>query len=367
MEFNQKSEDTKQDELVCKDCGAILAFKPGSTHLKCEYCGSENQIEVSNEVIEEIDYNKFISNQIEKEDKVQIVSVKCTTCGAFVSFPPNITSDECPYCSSNIIVKDGSTSSIIKPKSLIPFVIDKKKADTLFRDWISGLWFAPSKLKERTSKGKINGVYIPYWTYDSKTYSSYTGQRGTYYYVTETYTTTENGQSVTKTRQVRKTRWTSVSGDVNHFFDDVLVIASNSLPKKIANKLDPWNLSAIVPFNEKYLGGFKSEAYQVDLKDGFVTAKGIMDGEIRRIIKRQIGGDEQRIFSVNTMYNNITFKHILLPIWISSYKFGDKIYRFLINGQTGEVQGERPYSFIKIALLVISILAIIAAIIYFSG
>ncbi len=367
MDFNRKPDESKQDEFACKDCGAILAFKPGTEHLKCEYCGAENKIEVSASPIEEIDYQQFISNQLKTEEKIDIVSVKCKTCGAFVSFPPNITSDECPYCTSNIIVKDGSTSSVIKPKSLVPFMVDKKKADTLFRNWISGLWFAPSNLKERTAKGRINGIYIPYWTYDSRTYSSYTGQRGTYYYVTESYTTTENGQSVTKTRQVRKTRWTSVSGDLNHFFDDILVIASNSLPKKYANKLEPWQLNALVPFTEKYLGGFKSEAYQVKIQDGFNTAKGIMDNRIRVMIKSQIGGDEQRVHSVNTAYNSITFKHILLPIWISSYKYGDKVYRFLINGQTGEVQGERPYSWVKITLLIVSILAIIAAIIYFSN
>ncbi len=367
MEFDQKTEETEQDKLACNDCGAILSYKPGTKHLKCEYCGAENEIEASKKIIEEIDYEKFISNQLENEEKIEVVSVKCKTCGAHVSFPPNITSDECPYCASNIIVKDGSSSLLLKPKSLIPFVIDKKKADILFKTWIGKLWFAPSKLKERTAKGKINGIYIPYWTYDSSTFTNYTGQRGTYYYITETYTATENGQSVTKTRQVRRTRWTNISGNVSHFFDDVLVIASTSLPKKITNKLDPWNLSSLTPFNEKYLGGFKSESYQVELKDGFVTAKTIMDKKINNLIRSQIGGDEQMINSSNTSHSNIKFKHILLPIWISSYKYSEKIYRFLINGQTGEVQGERPYSYMKIALLVISILAIIGAIIYFSG
>lgn len=367
MEFDQKIEETEQNKLTCKNCGAILSFKPGTTNLKCEYCGAENIIETSSEEIEELDYEQFINNQLENEERIEVVSVKCETCGAQVSFPPNITADECPYCSSNIIIKNGSANSVLKPKSLIPFVIEKRKADTLFRGWISKLWFAPSKLKERTSKGKINGVYIPYWTYDSNVSSSYTGQRGTYYYVNESYTTTENGQTVTRTRQVRKTRWTMVSGIIHHFFNDVLIIASNSLPKKIANKLNTWNLSALTPFNEQFLSGFKSEAYQVDIKEGFEKAKIIIDGEVDYLIRQDIGGDEQRVTFENTSYNDIKFKHILLPIWISSYKYKDKIYRFLINGQTGEVQGERPYSFMKIAFLVLSIIAVIAAIIMFSS
>ncbi len=366
MEFDQKIEETEQGKLACKNCGAILSFKPGTKNLKCEYCGAENEIEGSDAVIEEINYRDFISNQLESEEKVDIISVKCTTCGAQVSFPPNITSDECPYCSSNIIVKNGTPNSVLRPKSLVPFVIDKRKANTLFRTWISKLWFAPSKLKERTSKGKINGVYVPYWTYDSDITSSYTGERGIYYYVTETYTDTENGQSVTKTREVRRTRWSSASGTISHFFDDILIIASKSLPEKIAKKLNSWKLSELVPFNEKYLSGFKSEAYQVDIKDGFEKAKIIIDRGVDSLIRQDIGGDEQRVFSANTSYNKITFKHILLPIWISSYKYNNKVYRFLINGQSGKVQGERPYSYIKIALLVIAIIAVIIAIAHFS-
>ena len=351
------------DELKCTGCGAILKFKPGTHHLTCTHCGAENIIEQSTETIEEIEFEKFISTQYEKEEKIEVVSVKCPACGAAITLEPNVTSDQCPYCSSNIVVESGSTSTVLKPKSLLPFAVTKQKAVESFKTWIHKLWFAPSDLKQKAAKGKLDGIYVPYWTYDANTGTSYTGARGTYYYVTETYTTTENGQTVTKTRQVRRTSWTSTSGHVSNTFDDILVIASKSLPEKYTQKLEPWHLKDLVPYNDKYLSGFRGESYQVDIVEGLGIAKDRMVPVIRTTIHRDIGGDEQRIHSMNTTYNNITFKHILLPIWISSYRYKDKLYRFLINGQTGEVQGERPYSAIKIILAVLAVIAVIALVI----
>ena len=150
-----------------------------------------------------------------------------------------------------------------------------------------------------------------------------------------------------------KTRWTSVSGMVYDDFDDVLVLASDSLPRAKTESLEPWDLENLAPYQVEYLSGFQSEAYQVNLEDGFVKAKEKMSRVIESSIRRDIGGDHQRIHSVKTQWNNVTFKHILLPIWINAYRYNNKSYRFVINARTGEVQGERPWSAVKIALAVL--------------
>jgi predicted RNA-binding Zn-ribbon protein involved in translation (DUF1610 family) len=359
-EFNEQHTDTEQTK--CNDCGAILNFEPGTTSLLCQYCGANNEIAISEEEIEELDYLSFINDKIADAEKQEITTVKCNSCGAAVTMKPNLTSDDCPFCGTPLVIESGSTHSILKPKSLLPFKIDKNTAFESYKKWVKKLWFAPSKLKQvALNIEKLKGMYIPFWTYDSSTYSSYTGSRGDHYYVTESYT--ENGQ--TKTRQVRKTRWTRVSGTVSHFFDDVLILASKSLPKKKADKLEPWDLQELVPYDNKFLSGFQTESYQVELKEGFEEAKQRMDSYIRTLVRRDIGGDEQRISSVKTQYNDIRFKHLLLPLWISAYRFKSKVYRFLINARTGEVQGERPYSFWKIFFTVLFGLAIIVAAIYF--
>jgi hypothetical protein len=162
---------------------------------------------------------------------------------------------------------------------------------------------------------------------------------------------------------VRKTRWHSVSGQVSNTFDDVLVLATRSLPPKQAHALEPWDLGALVPYRDEYLSGFAAESYQVDLVQGFEAAKGIMAGTIEWTIRRDIGGDHQRIHDVDTHYRDVTFKHILLPVWISAYRYHQRVFRFLVNARTGEVQGERPWSALKITLLVLLIAVVVAIVI----
>jgi hypothetical protein len=203
---------------------------------------------------------------------------------------------------------------------------------------------------------------VPYWTYDANTISAYSGERGEDYHVTESYTTRENGKTVTRTRQVKKTRWHRVSGTVTNAFDDVLVLASRSLPAACTTRLEPWDLENLAPFQPEYLAGFRTESYQVGLEEGMEQAKTIMDAAIRTAICRDIGGDHQRVHDVDTQYNDLTFKHVLLPLWLSVYRYGEKPYRFVVNARTGEVQGERPWSWVKITLAVLGALAVIGGV-----
>jgi len=360
-----KITSTNQDEIICKNCAGKLKFAPGTTNLKCEFCGTENTIEVDmnalREATQEIDYVNFIHTHSQTVPMQEVVTVKCGSCGAETTFTPNVTSSECDFCGSPMVAKQGESHNVIKPKTLIPFKIDSKKSIELFNNWLKNLWWAPNALKSRAKSDKLKGIYIPYWTYDSRTNTSYSGERGVNYQEQESYT---NSEGKTAQRTVTKVHWTRVNGRVNDVFDDVLVVASRSLPVKYMDRLEPWNFSQLIPYEDKFLTGFKTESYQVDVKEGFEEAKGKMDVIIEKTIKRDIGGDHQRISSKNTQYNNITFKHILLPIWISAYKYNSKTFRFMINGQTGEVQGERPYSWIKITLAIL--VGIIAIIVIYS-
>ena len=134
----------------------------------------------------------------------------------------------------------------------------------------------------RARRRSLRGVYVPYWTYDSDTATSYAGERGDVYFVTERYTTVENGRTVVRTRQVPRIRWSPASGRTARHFDDVLVGATRTLPRKITDWLAPWDLDNLVPYREDYLAGFSSEVYQVDLDEGFNHAQKLMDdGAVR--------------------------------------------------------------------------------------
>jgi DNA-directed RNA polymerase subunit RPC12/RpoP len=355
------------EQYACRQCGAKIGFAPGTSALKCPYCGFESQIRKSDAQIVEMDYHSSLENAANEKDYQEAQRVKCGKCGAETTVPANATAGMCPFCGTNIVFS-GSVSRLIKPEALLPFKVAAKDAIENFRRWIQGLWFAPGKLKEYAqSDGKLAGVYIPFWTYDSNTTTCYEGERGDYYYTTETYTTQENGRTVTRNRQVRHTRWTSVSGVVSNSFDDILILASKSLPDEYARRLEPWDLASLVPYADEYLSGFRAESYQVSLPDGFEAAKEVMASAIETSIRNDIGGDEQRIGSAQTEYRDITFKHILLPVWLSAYRFGERIYRIFINARTGEVQGERPYSAWKIAGAAAALLAIVGIILILSS
>lgn len=353
-----------QATFPCENCGADLEFQPGANAQKCAYCGHENPIDVELAPIEEIDYESFLRHAMGREEIQESITIKCETCGAESTKQPNVTSGACPFCGSNIVATEGSRK-LLKPKALLPFHVTPAQARDLFKKWIHSLWFAPNALKRMARQdAPINGMYTPYWTYDTFVTTQYRGQRGDDYWTTERYTTTVNGRRVTRTRQVRRTRWRSVSGVVQNSFDDVLVVASHSLPRKYAEKLEPWDLQNLLPYKDEYLSGFRAESYQVDLPEGFDRAKQLMEPAIHATIRRDIGGDHQRISSTQSRYDNITFKHILLPVWISAYRYRGDVYRFLVNARTGEVQGERPWSWIKIALAIIVATPIVAGLIY---
>ena len=355
--------DTNQNTITCKDCGAKLTFAPGSLSLKCEFCGAVNEIVIDEsaraEAIKENDYLTALENL--SDDQIEEVhTVKCNCCGATTTFDNNVVSAQCDFCGSPMTIDQKSTSKMIKPKAILPFVVQQRNSHEEFTKWIKSLWFAPSALKKFADEQRISGIYLPYWTYDANTITDYTGRRGEDYTVEEKYT---DSQGQPKTRNVTKTNWYRAQGRVRNSFDDIFVVGSKTLPYKYLDNLEPWNLKDLVPYDEKFLTGFKTETYSVDLKAGFQDAQQKMQSTIDKTIKKDIGGDRQEITTKNIQYNDITYKHILLPVWMSTYRYNGKAYRFIINGQSGKVTGERPYSAMKIAALIISIVAIITALI----
>ena len=341
----------------CPSCGAKLEFAPGKSAMKCSYCGLESTLPTPLEEIKELDFYEFFARATEQGESVEKQTVACTSCSAISTVEPNISMTRCPFCGSQLTAQ-AKASRLIKPGAVLPFKVTPAKAAEEFRTWLSTLWFAPGELKNQaTASGGIKGMYLPYWTYDSRTTTWYKGERGENYNETEHYNEEDkNGNTVSRTRQVTNTRWHGASGCVENTFDDVLVLAGKSLPPEVIRSLEPWDLENLVPYGDEYMSGFQAEAYQVDLGDGFEQAKALMEGGIRRAVERDIGGNHQRIGAIRSQYDNITFKHILLPVWISAYRYRDKTYRFIVNARSGQVLGERPWSVAKIALAVLAVL-----------
>jgi len=348
--------------FTCKSCGAPLRFSPISNTLLCEFCATKESIEPSNQEIKEYSLQEALRFLETHKEKSIDKEVTCNKCSATFTLTPYSVSSNCPYCNTPTITEFVKE---ITPKSLLPFQISQKEAQKLFKKWVGSLWFAPSKLKKiLDGNKKLKGYYLPHWTYDAETETRYRGERGDVYYVQVERRVVINGREERQLVREARIRWTPVAGSVENFFDDITIGASQTISHTILDSLTPWNTNVLVPFNEKYLLGFDSEEYTIGLDNGFEYAKVKMAHSIRQTIRYEIGGDQQRINNMDTKYYNTTYKNVLFPIWTAEFNWNNKIYNYAINGQSGKVIGERPYSWTKIITLALFVATIIGTVVY---
>jgi ribosomal protein S27E/ribosomal protein S27AE len=358
----QQGAQKKIHRYHCPACGADLLFEPQDGRLTCPYCGHTEQIPMSAEQVEERSYEQYLRP---RADQLQTMAqgaleVQCSSCGATVTFTPPEVARECDFCGAAIVAQPKMADPAVAPEAVLPFRITRPQAAAAMKNWISTRWFAPNALKKFATHEGIDGVYLPFWTYDAHTTSHYTGQRGEHYYETEHYTERDaQGNQVSKTRQVRKTRWYPASGTVSRWFDDILIPATRSLAPNRLTALEPWDMVELKPYDPAFLSGYKAQRYQVELDEGFEQAKQVAAQVIAGDVRQDIGGDEQRISNISTHYSGITFKHLLLPVYAGAYRLNQKVYQVVINGRTGEVQGDRPYSAWKIGCLIVFVLFLI--------
>jgi predicted RNA-binding Zn-ribbon protein involved in translation (DUF1610 family) len=357
----------QQTQLACEQCGAVLSYTPGTSQLTCQYCGHSNPI--VDQPIEIIEYDLYdaLERGLDEAPVDEAQVAKCTSCGAQFTFERAQHAGGCPFCGQQIVADTGTLRQI-RPSAVLPFAIRQEDARERVSSWLKGLWFAPSKLKDfARTDGALAGMYLPYWTYDSHTETDYVGQRGTIYVEPVRVVRVIQGRRVAQTEMVQKVRWEPTRGHVRRYFNDVVVLGSRTLPAQVTDRLGPWDLQDLRPYTPEYLTGFQSEAYQVALGAGFEDAKEQMRAALQSDVAADIGGDLQRIERMEISHREPTFKHILLPAWLGAFRYGGKVYRLCINGRTGLVQGERPYSAWKIAFVVLLVAILLGLLLYAYG
>jgi len=349
----------------CPNCSADMVFDATSQSLKCGHCGATVPIAgaAGQQAIVEYDLASGLAASAATGLGAAVRTLRCQECGASVSFEERVTSTTCEFCGSAQVLPQEQNRNLIRPGSVLPFKVDQAKASSAFKAWISRLWFRPSDLKHRAAVSQMAGVYVPYWTFDAMVHSSWTAQAGYYYYETEHYMDRDSsGKTVHRTRQVRRTRWQPAWGSRQDFYDDVLVCASKGIPDDLKRKLEPFDTHALVPYTPAVLAGWKAEEYAVDLNSAWKMGLERIEASQYQRCGADVPGDTHAALHVTSRYANTTFKHVLLPVWISAFRYGDKVYRFLVNGQTGEVTGKAPWSVAKIVLFILAMLGLVTAI-----
>lgn len=356
---------TARSKFTCAACGAEAIWSPSKHALVCGFCGTEAPGELTGAAQGDIEFN-IVEHDLaaalrsipddQRGWNATRTSVKCQSCHAISVFDPKHQARSCEFCGSSSLVPYEQVKDLFSPGSLLPMKIAESKAREGIRAWYGTRWFAPNKLKKAALTDTVKGLYIPYWTFDAQAHATWEAEAGYYYYETEHYT---DNQGNSKTRQVRHTRWEHAHGSLDHFFDDDLVPASLGVQAKHLRAIEPFPTQELVPYDAGYLSGWVVERYQIDLIAAAQHSRQQMDQRVQQLCASDVPGDTYRNLQVSTRYAGQTFKHILAPLWMLSYRYSTNNYQVVMNGYTGSISGEYPKSWVKITFAVLAAIVVL--------
>ncbi len=338
----------KLRKFPCGACGADVVWSPGAAALTCPYCGARREIPKSPGKVVERPIEDALKGATDLGWGLARKAVSCRGCGATTTFDEGIAASRCAFCGAPAVVEAPPSGTMVRPEGVLPFRVDRNAATGKFRQWLASLWFRPDDLSQKSAVSELNGVYVPFWTFDAATHSAWTADAGFDYQVA--VEVEENGQ--VHTRYETRTRWEPAEGVYEHFFDDLPVAASRGLPPDLARAIEPFPTTELLAYEASYLSGFLAEEYAVGPKEALTSAQERMTQELYDACGHEVPGDRFRNLDVRTAWSGLAYKNGLFPVWIAAYQYGGKPYRFLVNGVTGKTDGHAPLSWVKIGLAI---------------
>ena len=308
----------------CPSCGGTMIFQPGTDSLLCQSCGRK---EVIPELVSKIPVNEmdFLSaqNTASHDWGMETKLVTCKQCGAETIQNKLQLSGMCPFCGSTTVEAADPAQDIMAPNGVIPFKISEKRALFIFKEWIKDRFLAPELLARDAQLNKFYGIYVPLFTFDVLTVNRFTGHF------------TENNRTLFK------------CGKFQHQVDDFPVVASKQLcsDKLLLNVIKDFRTREAKPYTPDALAGFPCEHYSVGLNEAWNSVGKDMDFYLKNQANKQ---DETRFLmgiDMATDYFNLKYKYLVVPVWINSFYYDNKLYMIAINGQTGKIDGQWPKSF----------------------
>jgi DNA-directed RNA polymerase subunit RPC12/RpoP len=353
----------------CASCGGQLNFDIVSQKLRCPDCGNYYDITAPNTPVKSRELRgamqqlKELQRSQHGPDVSGMREVACQNCGGTTEFAGTLTATKCPYCATPIQRDDVHNAPARLPvDGVVPFRVDGKQARQLIEKWVTKRWFAPTNFKKYRELGAFSSLYTAYFTYDADTDTQYDGERGEDHQVR--VGTDDDGDAIYETQ----TSWYRVSGQVRNNFADLPVLANDSetLNRKRVKSLEPWPVEQARTYSGEFVAGHLCRTYDKDAEQALPEAKQDMEKAVEQTVRSDIGGDHQRIHQLRTTWNYLGFKHILLPIWLLTVLYSNRPFQVCINGLTGEVAGDRPWSRVKLAVAItIAVLVVILVIAIF--
>ena len=334
-------------EHRCPTCHSSISYDPKLDKWKCKYCYNSFTID---------EINKYNDKKKNVEEYNGYVSYKCESCGAEIIVDENTSATFCVYCGNTAILKSKLTGKF-NPTSLIPFKTEKEDAIKAFKALSKGRPLIPNEFLDEKNIEKIRGVYVPFWLYDVNVAGDVEmlGKRVKKY--------TDGYQSVTLVDRYEITRGGTMR------FNSIPIDGSSRFDNDIMNSIEPYNYNELVPYNQAYLSGFYAEKYD-------------LEGEVlfNEVAVRALNSAEDYFVATARTYKDVTVvenklkaeelhkEYVLLPVWMLNIKYKNKLYKFSMNGQTGECVGNIPVDkgkVIKFLIIIFAILFIVSMIFWY--
>lgn len=346
-------EEKSKDDLTynCPNCGAPTQYDLITSGLSCQFCGFKSKIITKHvgKQANELEFRKDLVSGSFGAWHIDRKHLFCENCGAELDLEANDLSTTCPFCSSNKINFRKAPLPEFEPQALIPIMKTEKEVLDSINQWIGKGWFHPGDLQKAFSLKKLSALYIPVWTFDADIDSSWDAMVG--YERQERYY--DSSSKTWKSRTVID--WKREKGNQSRFFDDFLVSASVYINPILFESIQPFNLDLLVAFNAEFLIGWKAHTYTKYLKDAWTEARTLLRDKMRKVCLDAIPSSHVRNFSMSADFNNETWRYILLPVYLVSFQYSNKIYQILVNAQTGCVAGQKPVDWTKVWLAIFGI------------
>ncbi len=330
------------DTAKCSACGAEMVFSPEKQQLECPYCGFTKEIDF-NRTSSELAFAELLHRR-NGEWGSETHVFRCNNCGAKEVLDRTDIAKECPFCGTTNVTQVEELSGL-RPNGVVPFAVDVKTATANVVAWAKKKFFAPRAFKKSVKPEKIKGTYVPAFTFDTNTFTTYTGRLGKYY--------TRTRRVKGKTQTYRELRYFSISGELSTFFDDVLIQAGKRISQRDIDRLAPFHTNESNEYTSAFLHGYTAQSNEKSGEECWEEAKQVIIAEIKRKILARYDYDVVDAFMPYTSYADVTFKYVLLPIYVGHCNWKTKLYNFFVNGKNGRVTGKTPVSALKVTLAVL--------------
>ena len=321
----------------CEKCGSSLFFNSATGQVQCKKCGAISEVKITKDINRH--HIDLMASVIDTASK-SVSTKHCNSCGAIFTGENGVISDICEYCGATLVI-DFSKNGGMLPDACIPFAFDPKGAAERFIKHVKKQKFVSNSVKNKLNAVDVESLYIPAYTFDADTTSSYDG---------EIYSTHEDRDGD------RRTVYRKIKGTRNVIVKNAMIECSSKFSQAEFNEIKPYDTTQIRKFDQSYILGYSVEDSDREFNDIRKSAKLIIDSKVKNSILSQYSYDGVEYLHIDTAYNSVNYSYIILPTYKIKYTYKNKEYTHSINGQTGKVGGKLPLSGWKIFGFILSLI-----------